>query len=163
MLILIDKRRILSQGMKFNYPEYDQFFRNLLCKEGEDLSKYESLFDLREPASIKRRELSGRKYENAWNQLENRFGRICQLQFVDGCEINNPTVIDHVIPLSTNVLNKHLRKSKPLEKGKKVSTESFGSNDISNLILACKQCNANKKHRFLDRGRIRRILKLQGF
>src|ERR687895_52403 len=72
--------------------------------------------------------------------------RNCQLQFVEGCEINNPVAIDHVIPISSNVLNKHLRKSKPLVAGKKVPTESFGSNDMSNLVLACAKCNSNKKH-----------------
>ena len=149
--------------MKFKYPEYEQFFRNLLCEEDEDLSKYASLFDLREPPSIKRRELTRQKYKQAWDDLEKKYGRVCQLQFVEGCEINNPVAIDHVIPLSSNVLNKHLRKSKPLIVGKKVPTESFGSNDLSNLVLACTKCNSNKKHRFLDRERMRRILKAKGF
>ena len=149
--------------MKFKYPEYEQFFRDLLCEVGEDLSKYASLFDLREPPNVKRRELTRQKYKRAWNQLEEKYGRICQLQFVEGCEIHNPVAIDHVIPLSSNVLNKHLRKSKPLVAGKKVPTESFGSNDISNLVLACAKCNSNKKHRFLDRERMRRILKTKGF
>ena len=149
--------------MKFNHPEYDQFFRELLCEEGEDLSKYISLFDLREPASVKRRELNARRYEQAWKELEARYGRMCQLQCVESCEIDNPTAIDHVIPLSSNELNKKLRKAKPLVAGKKVPTESFGSNDISNLVLACARCNSNKKHRFLDRDRMRRILKEKGF
>ena len=149
--------------MKFKYPEYDQFFRDLLCEEGEDLSKYVSLFDFREPPSIKRRELTGQQYERAWEELEKRFGHRCQLQYVEDCEIDNPVAIDHVIPISSNVLNKHLRKSKPLVAGKKVPTESFGSNDISNLALACAKCNSNKKHRFLDRERMRRILKSKGF
>jgi hypothetical protein len=149
--------------MKFKYPEYEQFFCDLLCEEGEDLSKYASLFDLREPPSIKRRELRGHRYTQAWEELEKKFGRICQLQFVEGCEINNPVAIDHVIPISSNVLNKHLRKSEPSAAGKKVPTESFGSNDISNLVLACAKCNSNKKHRFLDRERIQRILKSKGF
>src|ERR1044071_5226137 len=136
--------------MKFKHSEYDQFFSDLLCEEGEDLSKYASLFDLREPPNIKRRELTARKYKQAWNELEKRYGRICQLQYIETCEINNPVAIDHVIPLSSNVLNKKLRKAKPLMSGKKVPTESFGSNDISNLVLACSKCNSNKKHRFLD-------------
>lgn len=149
--------------MKFKYPEYDQYFCGLLCEEGEDLSKYDSLFDFREPPSIKRSELTGRKYTQAWGELEKRFGRRCQLKCVESCEVDNPVVIDHVIPISSNVLNKNLRKSKPLVAGKKVPTESFGSNDISNLVLACAKCNSNKKHRFLDRERMRRILKAKGF
>ena len=149
--------------MKFKYPEYEQFFRDLLCEEGEDLSKYASLFDLREPPSMKRRELTRGKYKQAWDELEKRSSLICQLQFVEGCEMKNPVAIDHVIPLSSNVLNKHVRKSKPLIAGKKVPTESFGSNNISNSVLACAKCNSNKKHRFLDRERMRRILKSKGF
>lgn len=149
--------------MKFKYPQYDQFFHDLLCWEGEDLSKYASLFDLREPPDIKRRELKGSKYRQAWEELEKIFGRRCQLQYVEGCEVDNPVAIDHVIPISSNVLNKHLRKSKPIVEGKKVPTESFGSNDLSNLVLACAKCNSNKKHRFLDRERMRRILRAKGF
>jgi 5-methylcytosine-specific restriction endonuclease McrA len=147
----------------FKYPEYDQFFRDLLCEEGEDLSTYELLFDLREPPSIKRRELTARKYKQAWQELEERYGRVCQLRFVDSCEINNPVCIDHVIPLISNELNKKLRKSKPLAAGKKIQSESFGSNDISNLVLACGRCNSNKKHRFLPREAMRRILRTKGF
>ncbi|HKC63127.1 MAG TPA: HNH endonuclease [Pyrinomonadaceae bacterium] len=149
--------------MKFKYPEYEQYFHDLLCAEGEELSKYDSLFDLREPASVKRGELTGQKYKQAWEELEKNFGRRCQLQYVEDCEVDNPVVIDHVIPISSNILNKHLRKSKPLVAGKKVPTESFGSNDISNLVLACANCNSNKKHRFLNRERMRRILKAKGF
>ncbi len=149
--------------MKFKYPEYEQFFRDLLCNEDEDISKYASLFDFREPTIVKRRELKGYKYKNAWVELERKYGRKCQLQLVEDCEINNPAVIDHVIPISSNVLNKLLLKSKSLVTGRKVPTESFGSNDISNLVLACTRCNSNKKHRFLDRKRMREILKIKGF
>ena len=148
--------------MKFKYPEYEQFFRNLLCEEGEDLSEYASLFDLREPPSIKRRELTPRKYKQAWKELEEKYGRLCQLQYAEDCNISNPICIDHVIPLISNELNKKLRKSKPLIAGKKVPSESFGSNGISNLVLACGNCNSNKKHRFPSRDTIRRILKLKG-
>lgn len=149
--------------MEFKYPEYEQFFSDLLCEEGEDLSKYDSLFDLREPYDIKRRELTSSKYKQAWKDLEEKYGRICQLQFVESCDFNNPTCIDHVIPLISNELNKKIRKSKPLIAGKKIQSESFGSNDISNLVLACGKCNSNKKHRFLSREAMRRILKIKGF
>jgi 5-methylcytosine-specific restriction endonuclease McrA len=149
--------------MQFQYPEYEQFFRELLCEEGEELAKYGSLFDLREPPSIKRRELTSSKYKWAWKELEDKNGRVCQLHFVDSCDSNNPTCIDHVIPLISNELNKKLRKSKPLVAGKKIPSESFGSNDISNLVLACGKCNSNKKHRFLPREAMRRILRTKGF
>lgn len=146
----------------FKYPEYEIYFRDLLCNAGEDLSKYACLFDLREPPKIKRDEFRFRYKQQAWKELEEKYGRVCQLQLSELCEANNPTHIDHVIPLSSNELNKHLRKSKA-SSGRKVLTESFGSNNISNLVLACSKCNNNKKHRFLDRDRIRKILKAKGF
>jgi hypothetical protein len=59
--------------MKFKYPEYEQFFRDLLCDEGEDLAKYASLFDFREPYNIKRRELTSSKYKQAWKELEEKY------------------------------------------------------------------------------------------
>jgi 5-methylcytosine-specific restriction endonuclease McrA len=148
--------------MQFKYPEYEQFFRNLLCEEGENLSLYSSLFDPEEPPSIKRREFNSRR-KQIWKELEERFGRVCQSQFSENCDVNNPACVDHVIPLTSNELNKVIRNLKPIVAGKKVPSESFGSNDISNLVLACAKCNSNKKHRFLDRDRMRRILKAKGF
>jgi 5-methylcytosine-specific restriction endonuclease McrA len=149
--------------MIFQLETYEAFFSDRLCGGDENLSKYAFLFDLREPANLKRREFSALKYKRAWDTLERQFGLVCQLQFVDGCEINDPSAIDHVIPLSSNVLNKTLRNAKPLLAGKKVPAESFGSNHISNLVLACTKCNGNKKHRFLGRDAMRRILKSKGF
>lgn len=147
--------------MNFNHPGYDDFFSDLLCQEGEDLSKYSVLFDLRKPI-LKRKEFI-KIYRKIWMDLERSGGRICQLQLGPNCEINNPVHIDHVIPLSSNVLNKSIRNSKPLQLGKKVTTESFGSNNILNLVLACRSCNLNKKHRFLKRDQMQRILRFKGF
>ncbi|MBK6989183.1 MAG: hypothetical protein IPH33_13745 [Bacteroidetes bacterium] len=64
------------------------------------------------------------------------------------CDISSGIVIDHLIPLSTNQLNKSLRKLAPV-KGKKVATQSFGSNHIDNLVIACASCNNHKKHRII--------------
>ena len=44
------------------------------------------------------------------------------------------------------------------EKGKKVLTQSFGSNHKNNLILACKNCNLHKKHR-MEKEVIQKVLK----
>jgi len=70
--------------------------------------------------------------------------------------LNSSFAIDHIIPLSTNKLNKELRKVKPLP-GRKVLTQSFGSNHINNLILACSKCNGYKKHRLLTKDEINKI------
>jgi 5-methylcytosine-specific restriction endonuclease McrA len=71
--------------------------------------------------------------------------------------------VDHLIPLSSNVLNKKLRKMKG-ENKKKVPAQSFGSNDLSNFILACSRCNAFKKHRLPSSELLTRMhqLKLNG-
>jgi len=56
--------------------------------------------------------------------------------------------VDHYIPLSTNELNKKLRNLKA-EPGKKVKSQSFGSNDLDNFTLACSRCNGFKKHKII--------------
>lgn len=70
---------------------------------------------------------------------------------------NSPLVLDHFIPLSSNTLNKLLRKlwAKP---GRKVPTQSFGSNHPDNLVLACQRCNAYKKQRVPDRALVLRVI-----
>lgn len=42
--------------------------------------------------------------------------------------------------------------------GKKVPSLSYGSNDIANLMLACRRCNAFKKHRMPSKALVERIL-----
>jgi 5-methylcytosine-specific restriction endonuclease McrA len=42
--------------------------------------------------------------------------------------------------------------------GKKVPALSYGSNDLANLVLACKRCNAFKKHLMPSKELISRIL-----
>ena len=147
--------------MKFRYREYEVYLSDRLCGEGESLAKYSSLFDFAEPSS-KRRALSPAKYKAAWAALQARHGRQCQLRYCEACDIDNPAAIDHVIPLSSNELNK-IWRIKPLLPARKVAAQSFGSNDISNLVLACTACNAKKKHRFLERETMRRILEAKGF
>jgi hypothetical protein len=141
--------------MDFEYPEDKNFFQSLLCDEGEDISLYESLFDFRPPI-IKRREFA-KKYKTILTQLLENYGKVCQLRYSEHCNIDEGFNIDHLIPISSNKLNKHMRELKAL-KGKKVITQSFGSNDLSNLVIACKKCNSFKKHKILTRYEIKRIL-----
>lgn len=86
----------------------------------------------------------------------NKKSRI-QPEIEGDCDIRSGVEVDHLIPLSSNKLNKELPKLPPL-KGRKVSSQSLGSNNFLNLILACKQCNSRKKHRLLEGDEIRRIL-----
>ncbi len=147
-----------AKALKFMFPEDQKFFQELLCNEGEEFSRYEPLFDFRSP-DIKRREFK-KIVKRARLELEKFYGRVCQLRCSDMCDIESGINIDHVIPLSSNKLNKELRQIKAL-KGKKVLTQSFGSNHISNLILACKKCNSYKKHRFLSKPELKRIFALK--
>ena len=144
--------------MEFMFPEDQSFFQKLLCDENEELPKYESLFDFR-PPDIKRKEFNT-IMKKVRPQLEESSGKVCQLQCSELCNIESGINVDHVIPLSSNKLNKELRQLKAL-KGKKVLTQSFGSNNLSNLVLACKKCNAFKKHRFLSKAELKRILALK--
>ena len=141
---------------KFEFVEDEKYFSKLLCEKGEDISKYYSLFDFRKPA-LKRREFN--KIRNSiFNNLLKLKGSVCGLSFDKICDINSGFNVDHVIPLSTNKLNKKLRNMNPL-KGKKVRTQSFGSNKPSNLILTCRKCNAYKKNKILTKQEIKEILK----
>ena len=72
-------------------------------------------------------------------ELEKHFGHRCMLQYAC-CDMHSGTQVDHLIPLSSNKLNKELRQLKAVA-GKKVVTQSIGSNHINNLVLACRNCN----------------------
>lgn len=140
--------------LRFNYVE-DQFCFEVLLK---DIQQPHLLFDFRNP--IEKR--------NEFKQLRNKIlaekikesGFICQIHYHGICDINSGITLDHVIPLSSNVLNKALRGMKP-NHGKKVPSESYGSNHPNNLILACMACNAHKKHRMPSREEIIRLFKIK--
>ena len=140
----------------FKFPEDKKYFTDLLCIGNESIGKYSDLFDFREP-SVKRREFGGLRNRFLKKFIEEK-GKICELNIPEKCDINSGFQIDHLIPLSSNKLNKEIRKLKP-EKGKKIITQSFGSNHEKNLLLVCKNCNANKKHRFLNKEKIQFLLK----
>ena len=144
--------------IKFQYNEDYEYFKNLLCSSNELLEKYSSFFDFHAP-KIKRMEFN--KIRNkVLKDLINSYGKRCMLKYNGKCDINSGFVIDHLIPLSSNKLNKKLRKMLPI-KGKKVLTQSFGSNNLDNLIISCKKCNSYKKHKFLERKHIQQILKIK--
>jgi len=84
-------------------------------------------------------------------------GDVCQLKTHPNCELNS-AVVDHFIPLSSNKLNK-LRGLKA-EKGKKVLTQSFSSNDPRKFVLACRKWNAFKQNGFPNKELLQKILLL---
>lgn len=141
-------------------PEYEGFFVMRLCDEGEDLDRYGMLFDLSDPA--KKRAAFARICAPMKATLIQKVGLVCMLRSSRDCDPSSGLEIDHLIPLSSNKLNKEIRgaaKSMIIDGHlKKAPTESFGSNHPRNLALACKRCNAEKKHRFLDRQTIKRVL-----
>ncbi|MBI2656917.1 hypothetical protein HYX03_04200 [Candidatus Woesearchaeota archaeon] len=143
--------------MDFEFPEDEKFFRKLLCKDKNVFNSYLCLFDFREP-KIKRSEFC-RIRNKVLKDLIDKYGQRCMLQYPNRC-INSKFVVDHLIPLSSNKLNKILRGILA-EKGKKIKTQSFGSNHINNLIIACSECNSFKKHKFLNRKDIVNILELK--
>lgn len=132
----------------FQYKTDYNFFLKKLANGDEVLfrKKYLKLFDFREPL-VKRREFNLIR-NKIYKELVLKYGETCQLNLCSDCSKEKVFDVDHFIPLSTNKLNKELRKLKP-EVGKKVPSQSFGSNDISNLKLACKRCNSFKKHKII--------------
>ena len=90
--------------------------------------------------------------------LTNQYGLKCSLNFKNICDESTGFVVDHIIPLSTNVLNKKLRNQKPVDKNHKVQSESYGSNNYCNLIIACNKCNAYKKNKILDDHTLKKLI-----
>lgn len=144
--------------MLFQFPEDELYFQHYLCDNGESLHRYESLFDFRSPA-IKRAEFNSRR-TLLLKSLREKFKDQCQLRFEGICDEQSGWAVDHLIPLSSNKLNKSIRQMSAAP-GKKVLTQSFGSNHPDNLILSCARCNNRKKHSFLPRERIKRLLQNQ--
>ena len=131
--------------MVFECTEDEQYFKTLLGVR--DLEPYAALFDFR-PVAIKRAEFN-RLHTQLYQQLIERDGKQCAWHLVDDCEQDQHLAIDHLVPLSSNKMNKELRLMKPT-RGKTVLTQSLGSNNPANLVLACAKCNNHKKHRLLD-------------
>jgi 5-methylcytosine-specific restriction endonuclease McrA len=130
----------------FEFIEDKKYFVDLLCggDEVEFDRYYSKFFDFRNP-QIKRNELNVRKIKIILLGKQNS----CQLKLSPTCSGIQCLQVEHLIPISTNKLNKKLRNIKA-SPGKKVPTQSYGSNHLSNLILACEKCNSMKKHRLPD-------------
>jgi 5-methylcytosine-specific restriction endonuclease McrA len=130
----------------FEFEEDKKYFVDLFCDgDEEDFDKhYSKLFNFKSP-NEKRKELNVKQVKEELLQKHST----CQLQISPACMGSSYLQVEHLIPISTNKLNKKLRNIKPIL-GKKVPTQSFGSNHISNLVLACKKCNSLKKHRLPD-------------
>ncbi len=146
--------------LEFEHPEDQETFRQLLCDPGEALESYADLFDFR-PVKEKRAEFARVKEERR-TELVRRFGEVCMLHYAGDCDTASGLRIDHLIPLSTNKLNKLLRGAGTSRtsdgKMKKAPTQTLGSNGPRNLVLACHNCNSLKMNRILDRGTIKRVL-----
>ena len=131
--------------MDFEFKEDEQHFVSLFLLIG-GLEGNRCLFDFR-PPDLKRKEFNKIRH-TVFQKLLDEYGNYCQLHCHEDCT-GEAKEVDHLIPLSSNVLNKQLRNMMG-QAGKKVPAQSFGSNHTSNFIMACKRCNAYKKHRFPD-------------
>lgn len=139
--------------MAFRYNEDFEFFRELFGNYYN-----ESYFDFRSP-EIKRLEFNKLR-NDVFKLLTNKYGLTCRLNFKNICDDNSGYVVDHLIPLSSNELNKKLRKMIASNSKKKVPSESYGSNDICNLVIACNKCNNHKKHKIMSKRDLRAILEV---
>jgi 5-methylcytosine-specific restriction endonuclease McrA len=131
---------------KFEFDEDKKYFVDVLCNGNEEIfdKYYLKLFDFRDP-QIKRKELN---IEEVKAKIKTK-QKTCQLRISPDCMGDYFLQVEHLIPVSTNKLNKKLRNIIATP-GRKVPSQSFGSNHISNLILACEKCNSLKKHRLPD-------------
>lgn len=138
-----------KQAMQFEYPDDEQFFAMLLAEGSKENLRAEFIhrFDFREP-STKRADFDKLKGLAMKEMVQQRRTK-CELHLIAGCD-DQKLVLDHIVPLSSNELNKHLRKMRAPQ-GKKVPTQSFGSNHFSNFLVACEKCNNFKKHRFIKK------------
>lgn len=134
--------------MHFEHPEDREFFANLLAGGDEKRleAEFSDHFDFGHPA-IKRWEFNKVK-KKLLAELIQKYDGKCQLRVHPDCSKERVWEPDHIIPLSTNELNKKLRHFARIS-NEKVAAQSFGSNHPKNLTLSCKRCNSFKKHRII--------------
>lgn len=77
------------------------------------------MFDFRSTAT--KRKVFNRLRPTLYLQLMQKTGKTCQLRYVGICDETKGWHVDHLIPLSSNQLNKVLRQMRPLDCGKKSS------------------------------------------
>ena len=140
----------------FDYPEDNDHFDGVLQDIG-GVDTYSHLFDFRDP-DLKRKEFNSIR-DAVFAGLKRRYGKGCQLRCHDDC-CGVGTVVDHLIPLSSNVLNKTLRGMRATT-DKKAPTQSFGSNHEDNFVLACRRCNAFKQSKIPTADLINSIARLR--
>lgn len=93
---------------EFEYKEDEKFFADLLSDgDIERLKIYKHLFDFRLPA-MKRKEFNMLR-NSIFSELMSQYGGSCGLRFYNICEGDQKLSVDHLIPLSSNILNKSLR------------------------------------------------------
>jgi hypothetical protein len=120
---------------------------NFLLAGGDEArldTEFSEQFDFRDPA-IKRLEFNKIR-KRVLAELIEKHGEVCHWHLHLDCSKAKIWELDHTIPLSTNELNKRLRRMVSVS-NRKVPSQSFGSNHPKNLVLSCKRCSAFKKHR----------------
>lgn len=134
--------------INFQYPEDREYFANLLANGDVEIldRDFSEFFDFEHLAMKRWRFNKIRK--KVLKELIEKYGNECQLKIHPDCSKVKKFEPDHIIPLGSNELNKKLRKMIRVS-SEKVEPQSFGSNNMKNLTLACKRCNAFKKHRFI--------------
>lgn len=136
-------------------PEDLEYFLKRFGVEKEEAERIAPFFD-RRPALKKRREFNA-ICAKAKADLLQRFGPTCMLGYAGVCDPASGWEVDHLIPLQSNVLNKQLRGMERVQP-KKVPSQSYGSNEPCNLILACRRCNGHKKNLFLEKEHLDAVL-----
>jgi hypothetical protein len=134
--------------LKFQYVRDKEFFADILS-DGDMVAfekKFKDFFDFRDP-KVKRKEFNVIR-DRVFNKLIKKYGKKCQLQLSSDCKMSKKFAVDHIIPLSSNQLNKKIRKIKGVLR-KKTQTQSFGSNLDKNLTLSCQKCNSLKHNKIL--------------
>lgn len=133
--------------MKLKYKEDWDYFKINLDFVKDEI--FNTLFD--DTDSLEKRKQYNIIKKQVYKELMDDQKGDCYLNIDGICNISSGYQIDHIIPLTTNILNKKLRNMKSEDRSKKVPSESYGSNHINNLILTCKSCNQHKKHRLLNK------------
>jgi len=141
--------------LNFDFSEDRDFFQDLFDSIG-GVDKFEDLFDFADP-SEKRKAFSSIRNQ-VYEELVAEHGDVCMLKYHADCS-DKAEQVDHLIPLSSNNLNKSIRKIKGLN-GKKTPTQSFGSNNRRNFVISCARCNAAKKNNLPSKNLIQRLLQV---
>lgn len=126
-----------SSQVGFEFKEVQEYFENLLCSGSQTIEHFRHLFDFR-PVNEKREDFN-KDRKKLKGELISKYGEQCMLN-LSTCNMKSGTAIDHLIPLSTNQLNKSFRKLKPLQKWSdcdaiKPLLRSTGTSESRALVL----------------------------